>query len=331
MILAGDAGLVVGANALAEELFGLSRHELLGRPIEDLFSRPWLRLRRTGARLELPAVRSDGSEFPAEISLSRIETPDGELVAAAIRDSSESAVREASLREARERFRRVFEDGPVAMAMVGDDFKLAEVNDAFCRLTGYSAARARGADLRRHHPPRRRRHQPAARGQGVRRRAALVQRRQALPEEERRGGLGRAHRVRDPRRARPPAEGHRDRPGRDRAARGARRRPRRARPPRARPRPDPRVRRRGHLSRRRARPHHLREPGGERAARLGPGGADRQARSRAAPPHALRRRRRPLLAPRRDELPRPLPERAGTRARRGRARWWCSRTRASAS
>jgi PAS domain S-box-containing protein len=139
MILAGDAGLVVGANALAEELFGLSRHELLGRPIEDLFSRPWLRLRRTGARLELPAVRSDGSEFPAEISLSRIETPDGELVAAAIRDSSESAVREASLREARERFRRVFEDGPVAMAMVGDDFKLAEVNDAFCRLTGYSA------------------------------------------------------------------------------------------------------------------------------------------------------------------------------------------------
>ena len=139
MILAGDAGLVVGANALAEELFGLSRRELLGRPIEDLFSRPWLRLRRTGARLELPAVRSDGSEFPAEISLSRIETPDGELVAAAIRDSSESAVREASLREARERFRRVFEDGPVAMAMVGDDFKLAEVNDAFCRLTGYSA------------------------------------------------------------------------------------------------------------------------------------------------------------------------------------------------
>ena len=139
MILARDAGLVVGANALAEELFGLSRHELLGRPIEDLFSRPWLRLRRTGARLELPAVRSDGSEFPAEISLSRIETPDGELVAAAIRDSSESAVREASLREARERFRRVFADGPVAMAMVGDDFKLAEVNDAFCRLTGYSA------------------------------------------------------------------------------------------------------------------------------------------------------------------------------------------------
>jgi PAS domain S-box-containing protein len=34
----------------------------------------------------------------------------------------------------------VFEDSPVAMALVGDDFRLGEANDAFCRLTGYSAA-----------------------------------------------------------------------------------------------------------------------------------------------------------------------------------------------
>ena len=57
---------------------------------------------------------------------------------AAIRDGSEHALREASLREARERFQRVFEDSPVAMALVGDDFRLTETNAAFCRLTGYS-------------------------------------------------------------------------------------------------------------------------------------------------------------------------------------------------
>ncbi|HEY6780156.1 MAG TPA: PAS domain S-box protein, partial [Thermoleophilaceae bacterium] len=33
----------------------------------------------------------------------------------------------------------LFEDGSVAMALVGEDFKLVEVNDAFCQLTGYSA------------------------------------------------------------------------------------------------------------------------------------------------------------------------------------------------
>jgi PAS domain S-box-containing protein len=50
--------------------------------------------------------------------------------------SSPGAIRAA----ASERFQRVFEDGPLAMALVGEDFRLTEVNAAFCRLTGYSAA-----------------------------------------------------------------------------------------------------------------------------------------------------------------------------------------------
>jgi PAS domain S-box-containing protein len=134
-----DEGVIIGANTRAEELFRLGRDYLLGRPVDELFARPWLRLRRPGSSLELPALRGDGTEFPAEISLARFEGAGGTLTAAAIRDGSEHAAREAGLREARERFRRVFEDGPVAMGLVGDDFRLTEVNEAFCRLTGYSA------------------------------------------------------------------------------------------------------------------------------------------------------------------------------------------------
>jgi PAS domain S-box-containing protein len=143
--LAPDATLLVdgedrirAVNARMEDLFRLPRAELVGRPVEELFSRPWLRLRRTGSSVGLPALRGDGSEFPAEISLSALDTADGPMVVAAIRDGSEHALREASLREARERFQRVFEDSPVAMALVGDDFRLTETNAAFCRLTGYS-------------------------------------------------------------------------------------------------------------------------------------------------------------------------------------------------
>jgi PAS domain S-box-containing protein len=138
VVVDGEGG-ILAVNERAEALFLLGRDDLLGRPVDDLFSRPWLRLRRTdGSGLELPALRGDGSEFPAEISLAHLDGPGGALTAAAIRDGSERAGREAELREARERFRRVFEDSPVAMALVGVDFRLSEVNDAFCRLTGYS-------------------------------------------------------------------------------------------------------------------------------------------------------------------------------------------------
>ena len=144
MLIVDADGRICAVNARMESLFRLPREELVGRLVDDLFSRPWLRLRRPGSHVALPALRADGSEFPAEISLSQLETDDGTMVVAAIRDGSEHALREASLREARERFRRVFEDSPVAMALVGDDFRLAETNDAFCRLTGYSPSELAG-------------------------------------------------------------------------------------------------------------------------------------------------------------------------------------------
>jgi PAS domain S-box-containing protein len=144
MLLVDGEDRIRAVNARMEDLFRLPRGELVGRPVEELFSRPWLRLRRAGSSVGLPALRGDGSEFPAEISLSALDTADGPMVVAAIRDGSEHALREASLREARERFQRVFEDSPVAMALVGDDFRLAEANAAFCRLTGYSPSELAG-------------------------------------------------------------------------------------------------------------------------------------------------------------------------------------------
>jgi PAS domain S-box-containing protein len=144
MLLVDGEDRIRAVNARMEDLFRLPRGELVGRPVEELFSRPWLRLRRAGSSVGLPALRGDGSEFPAEISLSALDTADGPMVVAAIRDGSEHALREASLREARERFQRVFEDSPVAMALVGDDFRLAEANAAFCRLTGYSPSELSG-------------------------------------------------------------------------------------------------------------------------------------------------------------------------------------------
>jgi two-component system, cell cycle sensor histidine kinase and response regulator CckA len=108
----GGDGLIVLANAQTEALFGYAREELLGHKVEMLvperfneahrahraryFSDP--RTRPMGAGLELFALHRDGSEFPAEISLSSIETENGTLAIAAIRDIRERVV-EASERE----------------------------------------------------------------------------------------------------------------------------------------------------------------------------------------------------------------------------------------
>jgi PAS domain S-box-containing protein len=103
-ILAVDAsGRIVLINAQAERLFGYAREELVGRSVDILVPDAVRRVhaahraryltdprpRPMGASLELAARRKDGTEFPAEISLSGLRT-DGEIiVAAAVRDVTE--------------------------------------------------------------------------------------------------------------------------------------------------------------------------------------------------------------------------------------------------
>jgi PAS domain S-box-containing protein len=104
LIVVDVEGRIVYANQQTETLFGWDREELLGRPVEELVparftaGHPELRAgyvaapttRPMGAGAELGALRRDGSEFPAGISLSAIDTPDGLLVAAAVRDVSQT-------------------------------------------------------------------------------------------------------------------------------------------------------------------------------------------------------------------------------------------------
>ena len=47
---------------------------------------------------------------------------------------------ETALRESEERFRRVFEEGPLGLALVGSDYRFLKVNSALCEMVGYSEA-----------------------------------------------------------------------------------------------------------------------------------------------------------------------------------------------
>ncbi|HQR29597.1 MAG TPA: PAS domain-containing sensor histidine kinase [Anaeromyxobacteraceae bacterium] len=96
-------GTIAWANAAAVELFGWTRDELVGQPVEVLMPARFRaghrgllagyqdapRPRPMGLGTDLSALRKDGSEFPAEISLAPIRSAEGRWAVAAVRDSTE--------------------------------------------------------------------------------------------------------------------------------------------------------------------------------------------------------------------------------------------------
>ncbi len=89
MLAIDEAGLIVMANAQAERLFGYSREDLIGRPVELLVPIADPRFRPSATGLQLPGRRQDGSEFSASISVSTMTTEIGLLISATIRDATE--------------------------------------------------------------------------------------------------------------------------------------------------------------------------------------------------------------------------------------------------
>ena len=124
MVIVDRAGRIALVNAAAERLFGYPREELVGASVEQLiperlraahpahreayFAHPRTRMMGqpglAGAdsiSLELYCRRQDGTEFPAEISLSPLELEEGTLAITAIRDITGRKQTEQALRQAK--------------------------------------------------------------------------------------------------------------------------------------------------------------------------------------------------------------------------------------
>jgi PAS domain S-box-containing protein len=87
LLVFDEQGNVKQANARTEEAFGYPRSEMIGRPVTSLVPMPL----SPSSRTELPGIgiRKDGTEFPIDIMLSPVETKDGQVIVAALRNSKE--------------------------------------------------------------------------------------------------------------------------------------------------------------------------------------------------------------------------------------------------
>ncbi|HEV2753469.1 MAG TPA: SpoIIE family protein phosphatase [Solirubrobacteraceae bacterium] len=117
-------GRVVEWNPAAEVTFGYSRDQALGRIMAELIVPPWLRdahhhglahhlatgeTRVLNRRIEIAAMRRDGSEFPVELSITRQDVDGAARFTGHLRDLTELKAIEGELRRSRDELAAILE------------------------------------------------------------------------------------------------------------------------------------------------------------------------------------------------------------------------------
>lgn len=154
VVMVDETQNIIYFNRGAELIFGYPSSEVLGRPLNllmpDRFAQShhkqiqgfaaettpsrFMKERNT----EIWGRRKDGSEFPAEVSISKWKKDGKTVFTAILRDITERQGVEEKLRK-EHAFRKPIEDSILAGIVAGDlDGRLIYVNPAFCKMVGWS-------------------------------------------------------------------------------------------------------------------------------------------------------------------------------------------------
>src|SRR5271157_2610633 len=151
MVVVDQGGEIVLLNVQAEKQFGYLRDELIGKKVKSIIPEGFAeRLIADGTRtaaealaqqigtgIELYGRRKDGSEFPIEIMLSPLESAEGILVTAAIRDITVRKDAERHLAQMEDRYRGLMEAAPDAMVVVNQRGEIVLLNAQAENQFGY--------------------------------------------------------------------------------------------------------------------------------------------------------------------------------------------------
>jgi PAS domain S-box-containing protein len=152
VVTTDQKGCILRVNAQLEKTCGYAHGELIGRSIDVLVPEDMQNIhkahrkhfygnpasRSMGRDLDIQVRRKDGSTFPVEIALTPAHTTMGFQVMAVVQDITRRKQVEEALRRSEEFFRSVFEEGPIGIALVEPNYRIARVNATFSRMVGYS-------------------------------------------------------------------------------------------------------------------------------------------------------------------------------------------------
>ena len=151
MVVVNQKGDIVLLNVQAEKQFGYRRDELVGQRVKNIIPKGFAErliadekrsvedalAQQIGTGIELTGLRKNGSEFPIEIMLSPLESAEGIVVTAAIRDISVRKEAEKHLARMEGRYRGLLEAAPDAMVVVNQGGEIVLLNVQAEKQFGY--------------------------------------------------------------------------------------------------------------------------------------------------------------------------------------------------
>ncbi len=151
MVVVNQGGTIVLLNVQAEKQFGYHRDELLGQPVKNLIPNGFAErlvadglrspadalAQQIGTGIELTGKRKNGSTFPIELMLSPLDSAEGILVTAAIRDITVRKRAEQHLEQMEGRYRGLLEAAPDAMVVVNQAGDIVLLNVQAEKQFGY--------------------------------------------------------------------------------------------------------------------------------------------------------------------------------------------------
>jgi PAS domain S-box-containing protein len=145
-------GQVLEFNPAAQKIFGYTAGEVLGKEMSQLIIPPSLREQHRnglanylttghgpvlGKRIEMTAMRADGTEFPVELTINLNSGSEFPTFTGFVRDITQRMQAEKTLRESEERFRLIVEASPSGIIAVNRDGKINMVNARVEELFGF--------------------------------------------------------------------------------------------------------------------------------------------------------------------------------------------------